>query len=83
MGDPVRLEQAFINILDNSAEAMSGNSGNEDVCIESSYNLVFHLRILKDSGMIGQDENRSYFITKEGEKVLNFLKILEDNLSIT
>lgn len=48
--------------------------------VEDHTKVVFHLRILKDSKIIEQDKNKVYFVTKEGEKTLNCLKILEYHL---
>ncbi len=49
--------------------------------IEDHTKVVFHLKMLKDSEIIGQDKRKSYFLTKEGEKTLECLKILENYLS--
>ena len=42
--------------------------------------LVFHLRTLKDRGLIKQDTEKIYYLTKEGEKTLSCLKVLEKHL---
>ncbi|MCI4627016.1 MAG: response regulator [Candidatus Magnetoovum sp. WYHC-5] len=39
--------------------------------------IVFHLRILRQSNIIEQDDEKLYFITKEGKKTLDLLHILE------
>ncbi len=49
--------------------------------IEDHTKVVFHLRMLKEAGLIEQDKEKSYVITKEGEKTLDCLKILENHLS--
>ena len=49
--------------------------------IEDHTKVIFHLKMLKDSELINQDKRKSYFLTKEGERTLNCLKILEDHLS--
>jgi DNA-binding NtrC family response regulator len=38
---------------------------------------LFHLKMLQVSDLIEQDGKKIYFLTKEGEKTLNCLKILE------
>ncbi|MBI5054987.1 MAG: response regulator [Nitrospirae bacterium] len=49
--------------------------------IEDHTKVVFHLKNLKESGIIEQDKEKSYFLTKEGEKTLECMKILENYLS--
>lgn len=49
--------------------------------IEDHTKVVFHLKILMESGIIEQDKEKSYFLTREGEKTLSCLKILENYLS--
>ena len=48
--------------------------------IEDHTKIVFHLKILKDSEIIKQDEKKGYFLTNEGEKTLTCLKIIERHL---
>ncbi|MBI4688198.1 MAG: hypothetical protein HY756_10560 [Nitrospirae bacterium] len=67
MGDAVRLEQVFINILDNSIQAMTDGG---DVCIESSYADGWAKIKIADSGMGIPQENLSkvfdpFFSTKD------------------
>ena len=49
--------------------------------IEDHTKVVFHLRMLRDAGIIDQDEKKSYLLTREGEKAIECLKILEHYLS--
>jgi DNA-binding response OmpR family regulator len=42
---------------------------------------AFHLRTLKEAGIIEQDEDRLYSLTKEGKKIVEGLNFLEDYLS--
>ena len=49
--------------------------------IEDHTKLIFHLRTLKEAGIIKQDEKRTYLLTKEGKKVLECLNILDNYLS--
>jgi predicted transcriptional regulator len=42
--------------------------------------VVFHLRILKEAGIIEQNNDKTYSLTKEGQKTLNCLKILKSYL---
>jgi DNA-binding response OmpR family regulator len=49
--------------------------------IEDHTKVIFHLRMLRDSKIIEQDEAKTYLLTKEGEKTLKSLKIFESHLS--
>lgn len=49
--------------------------------IEDHTKVFFHLKMLKESGIVEQNKKRSYFLTGEGEKALGLLKFLEDYLS--
>ncbi len=48
--------------------------------IEDHTKVSFHLKMLKDSGIIKQ-KMKTYFLTKEGNEILTCLKILESHLS--
>lgn len=43
--------------------------------------VSFHLKLLKEAGLVEQSRERSYLLTKEGEKMLECLKILETYIS--
>lgn len=49
--------------------------------IEDHTKLLFHLKTLKEAGIIKQDKKRTYLLTKEGTKVLECLQILDNYLS--
>ena len=49
--------------------------------IDDHTKVVFHLKVLKESGIIEQDKDKSYSLTEEGERILSGLKILENYLS--
>jgi len=49
--------------------------------IEDHTKVVFHLRTLKEARIIKQDKKRTYLLTKEGKKVLECLKMLDNYLS--
>lgn len=49
--------------------------------MEDHTKLLFHLKMLKDTGIITQDEEKVYYLTKEGEKALACLKVVEQHLS--
>jgi DNA-binding NtrC family response regulator len=48
--------------------------------IDDHTKVVFHLKILRDAGIIEQ-KKKTHLLTKEGEKILGCLKILEKHLS--
>ena len=48
--------------------------------IEDHTKVIFHLKMLKEAGIIKQDTDKSYMLTKEGEKTLDCLRILENYL---
>ncbi len=67
MGDPVKLEQVFINILDNSVESMT-NDG--EICIETTFDRGWVNIRISDSGTGIPKENLSkifdpFFSTKD------------------
>ncbi len=43
--------------------------------------MVFHLKILRESGIIEQDMEKSYALTREGVKTMDCLKTLENLLA--
>jgi len=49
--------------------------------IEDHTKVVFHLKTLKEAGIVAQDKAKTYTLTKEGEKIFDCLKILENYLS--
>ncbi len=46
--------------------------------IEDHTKIVFHLRLLKESGIVEQEKDKAYFLTKEGERSFDLLKLLEN-----
>ena len=48
--------------------------------IEDHTKVVFHLKMLRETGIIAQGQYKSYTITKEGKKTVDCLKILEEHL---
>lgn len=53
----------------------------KDLGIDDHTKVIFHLRLLKECGIIGQDDDRSYYLTGEGKRLLDCLKILENYIS--
>lgn len=48
--------------------------------IEEHTKVIFHMKMLREAGMVEQDQARSYTLTKEGERTISCLKILETHL---
>jgi DNA-binding NtrC family response regulator len=46
--------------------------------IEDHTKVVFHLKILKDADVIDQNQSRSYFLTLEGKKLSECMKVIEN-----
>ncbi len=49
--------------------------------IEDHTKVVFHLKILKEAGIIEQDREKSYSLTREGERTVECLRTLENYLA--
>jgi len=49
--------------------------------IEDHTKVIFHLKILKECGIIEQEKDKSYSLTTKGEGTLNCLNIVESHLS--
>ncbi|MBI5235582.1 MAG: response regulator [Deltaproteobacteria bacterium] len=52
-----------------------------ELMITDHTKVIFHLRLLRDTGLIEQDAQKAYSLTREGEKLFECLKILENYLS--
>lgn len=49
----------------------------KELDIEDHTKILFHLRILKQAGIVEQDRDKRYSLTREGENTIRCLKILE------
>lgn len=49
--------------------------------VDDHTKMNFHLKNLRDAGLVGQDAQKCYVLTAEGRKVLDCLDILAKNLS--
>ncbi len=47
--------------------------------IDDHTKVVFHLKLLKEAGIIEQDTDKSYSLAKEGTKTIDCLEMLESN----
>lgn len=52
-----------------------------ELSIEDHTKVIFHLKILREAGIIGQDREKSYVLTGEGEKAAHCLKIIDKHLT--
>ncbi len=48
---------------------------------EEHTKLAFHLKMLKETGIIEQDAEKLYSLTKEGEKIMDYLRTIENYIS--
>lgn len=51
-----------------------------DLGIDDHTKVVFHLKMLKEAGIVDQNQGRSYFLTKEGMRMIECLNTLEQYL---
>lgn len=49
--------------------------------IEDHTKVVFHMKILKECGILEQDKDKTYSLSSTGEGTLNCLKLVESHLS--
>ncbi len=52
----------------------------KELDIEDHTKILFHLRILKQAGIVDQDREKRYILTKEGERTISCLKVMETHL---
>lgn len=78
LSNPIRRK--IIHLLDirNSMRLMELT---RELGITDHTKVVFHLKTLKESNIIGQKKNKSYFLTNEGRSVVGCLKILKNHLA--
>lgn len=78
LGNPIRRN--ILRLLC-TKEVMRLMEITRDLGIDDHTKVVFHLRILKEAGIIEQNSDKLYSLTKEGATTLNCLKTLENYLS--
>ncbi len=49
--------------------------------IDDHTKVVFHLRMLKEAGLISQVKGKTYFLSKEGQRLIECLRTLENYLT--
>lgn len=50
--------------------------------IDDHTKVIFHLKLLKEAGIIEQDKGKSYCLAKEGTKTIDCLRMLENYLPL-
>ncbi|MDP2279764.1 MAG: response regulator [Nitrospirota bacterium] len=78
LANPIRRN--ILRLL-NSRKSMRFMKIVRELDIDDHTKVVFHLKMLKESGMINHDRDKLYALTGEGERILSCLKILENYLS--
>jgi len=79
LSNPVRRK--IIRLLSLKTSMRFAEIAREIGIEEEHTKLVFHLKMLKESGVIEQGTEKSYSLTKEGARVLDCLKILENYIA--
>lgn len=77
LANPIR--RSILKLL-NAREDMRLMELTRELEISDHTKVVFHLKMLKEAGVIEQDGEKSYSLTKEGKKTLDCLKTLESHL---
>lgn len=77
LASPIR--RSIIKLL-HAREKMRLMEITRELGIDDHTKTVFHLKILKEAGMIVQDNEKSYSLAKEGMKALDCLRTLEKHL---
>lgn len=52
-----------------------------ELAIEDHTKVIFHLKILREAGIIGQNSEKSYVLTGEGQRAASCLKIIDRHLA--
>ncbi len=52
----------------------------KELAMEDHTKVLFHIRIMKQAGLVEQDKEKNYSLTGEGERTMGCLKILEAHI---
>ncbi len=74
------LRRKIIHLL-NATKGMRLMELTRELGVDDHTKVVFHLRTLKESDIIVQNPQKMYTLTKEGERLLECLSILENYLT--
>ncbi len=78
LANPIRRK--IIKLL-HARENMHLMEITRELGIDDHTKVVFHLKFLKEAGIIEQDKEKSYSLAKEGAKTIDCLRMLENHLS--
>lgn len=79
LSNPIR--RGVIELLDRSGKARFTDIKN-DLNIDDATKLSFHLRVLRNAGLLKQDEVKTYLPTTMGLKAAEALRLLEESSSL-
>jgi len=75
------IRRKIIKLLGTGAEMHFIEIARELGIEEEHTKLAFHLKTLRESGIIEQDKEKAYSLTREGRRILEALKILENYIA--
>ncbi len=78
LSNPIRTK---IMRLIASRKAMRLMELARELAVEDHTKVIFHLKILREAGIIGQDPEKAYVLTGEGARAANCLKMLDRYLA--
>lgn len=79
LSNPIR--RSIIHLLD-SRSKMRLMEITRELNIEDHTKVIFHLKLLKEAGIIEQGkEEKAYVLTKEGKRAIDLLKFLENHVN--
>ncbi|NQU63471.1 MAG: response regulator [SAR324 cluster bacterium] len=74
------IRRAIIRLL-HSRNCMRLMEITRELNIQDHTKVIFHLKSLRESGIIDQNEDKAYILTQEGDKMLECLGILDNYLA--
>lgn len=75
------LRRKVLTLLDREGKVSFSRIGRE-IGVSDSPKLSFHLRKLKNNGIVEQDEEKMYFLTEAGEEATSLLDNLKKNTQV-
>ncbi len=78
LSNPIRTQIIRLIV---SRKAMRLMELARELSIEDHTKVLFHLKILREAGIIGQDREKSYVLTGEGDKAAQCLKMIDKHLT--
>ncbi len=78
LANPIRRQALQLLVANTRLRFMDITRG---LGIEDHTKVNFHLKVLKEHGLIGQDEQKYYSLTPEGEKISQCMNVVINNLT--